>query len=158
MRMKWIPKGLGLILTVLVLFGGTVFAAERMTKEQLKEQLGDPNLSIIDVRMGGDWSGSEYKIHGAVREELALELKNLRKIVRDVGEIFILRREGEIETIVKRTEEYPFLGLLSATRLAEARDDRFVAAFDLGGREGSATVWTCDLTEKYIEINGAYRT
>ena len=29
---------------------------------------------------------------------------------------------------------------------------------DLGGPEGSATVWTCDLTEKYIEINGAYRT
>ena len=38
----------------------------------------------------------------------------------------------EIETIITRPEEYAFLGLLSKTRLAEARDDRFVAAFDLG--------------------------
>lgn len=29
---------------------------------------------------------------------------------------------------------------------------------DLGGGSSEATVWTCDLTEKYIEINGSYRT
>ncbi len=29
---------------------------------------------------------------------------------------------------------------------------------DLGLGENSATAWTCDLTEKYVEINGAYRT
>jgi glutamate N-acetyltransferase/amino-acid N-acetyltransferase len=29
---------------------------------------------------------------------------------------------------------------------------------EIGSGEGSATVWTCDLTEKYIEINGSYRT
>lgn len=28
----------------------------------------------------------------------------------------------------------------------------------LGQDTGAATVWTCDLTEKYIEINGSYRT
>ena len=36
----------------------------------------------------------------AVREELVRELKHLRATVRDVGENFILRREGEIETII----------------------------------------------------------
>jgi len=36
----------------------------------------------------------------AVREDLVRELKNLRVTVREVGENFILRREGEIETIV----------------------------------------------------------
>ena len=36
----------------------------------------------------------------AVREELVRELKHLRATVREVGENFILRREGEIETIV----------------------------------------------------------
>ena len=41
---------------------------KNLTKEQLKDQLGDPNLTIIDVRMGRDWNGSEYKIQGAVRE------------------------------------------------------------------------------------------
>jgi glutamate N-acetyltransferase/amino-acid N-acetyltransferase len=29
---------------------------------------------------------------------------------------------------------------------------------ELGPGPGAATVWTCDLTEKYIEINGSYRT
>ncbi|MCX7717792.1 MAG: bifunctional glutamate N-acetyltransferase/amino-acid acetyltransferase ArgJ [Candidatus Sumerlaeaceae bacterium] len=29
---------------------------------------------------------------------------------------------------------------------------------EVGSGAGRATVWTCDLTEKYIEINGAYRT
>jgi hypothetical protein len=35
-----------------------------------------------------------------VREELVRELKHLRVTVREVGENFILRREGEIETII----------------------------------------------------------
>ena len=29
---------------------------------------------------------------------------------------------------------------------------------DLGLGEGSATVWTCDLTHGYIDINGSYRS
>lgn len=29
---------------------------------------------------------------------------------------------------------------------------------DLGGGQASSTMWTCDLTEKYIEINADYRT
>lgn len=29
---------------------------------------------------------------------------------------------------------------------------------DLKAGDGTATVWTCDFTEKYVEINGAYRT
>jgi hypothetical protein len=36
----------------------------------------------------------------AVRDELVRELKHLRGTVREVGESFILRREGEIETII----------------------------------------------------------
>jgi len=41
----------------------------RMTKEELKAQLGNPDVVIIDVRVGGSWNGSEYKIKGAVRED-----------------------------------------------------------------------------------------
>ena len=36
----------------------------------------------------------------AVREDLVRELRHLRVTVREVGENFILRREGEIETII----------------------------------------------------------
>ncbi len=43
--------------------------APRMTKEELKAMLGNPNLIIIDVRHGMDWTGSDLKIKGAVRED-----------------------------------------------------------------------------------------
>jgi rhodanese-related sulfurtransferase len=39
----------------------------RMSKEALKEQLGDPDVIILDVRTGSDWKASEFKIKGAVR-------------------------------------------------------------------------------------------
>ena len=41
----------------------------RMTKEELKPLLGNPEVVIIDVRSGSDWSGSQEKIQGAVRED-----------------------------------------------------------------------------------------
>lgn len=41
----------------------------RITKEELKQRLGDPNVVIVDVRAGRDWSKSDRKITGAVREE-----------------------------------------------------------------------------------------
>jgi glutamate N-acetyltransferase/amino-acid N-acetyltransferase len=31
-------------------------------------------------------------------------------------------------------------------------------AVDVGVGKGRATVWTCDLTHGYIDVNGSYRT
>jgi rhodanese-related sulfurtransferase len=41
----------------------------RMTKDELKAMLGNPNLIIIDVRHDQDWKGSDVRIKGAVRED-----------------------------------------------------------------------------------------
>ena len=41
----------------------------RITKEQLKSMLGDPNVIIIDVRIARHWKESDSKIKGAVRED-----------------------------------------------------------------------------------------
>lgn len=41
----------------------------RMTKEELKAMLDNPDLIIIDVRAATDWAGSDMKIKGAVRED-----------------------------------------------------------------------------------------
>jgi glutamate N-acetyltransferase/amino-acid N-acetyltransferase len=43
----------------------------------------------------------------------------------------------------------------ASARLAE---DEVVLRVDLGAGEAEATVWTCDLTRGYIEINASYRT
>lgn len=41
----------------------------RMTKEDLRNRLGSPDLVLIDVRYGKDWTESNQKITGAVRED-----------------------------------------------------------------------------------------
>jgi glutamate N-acetyltransferase/amino-acid N-acetyltransferase len=33
-----------------------------------------------------------------------------------------------------------------------------VIGVDVGVGEGKAVVWTCDLTKRYVEINGDYRS
>ena len=59
------------ILLFVGLFANVVIAADvsRMTKEELKSMLGNPDVIILDVRSGTDWRASESKIKGAIREE-----------------------------------------------------------------------------------------
>jgi glutamate N-acetyltransferase/amino-acid N-acetyltransferase len=38
------------------------------------------------------------------------------------------------------------------------RKDEITVRVDLGLGDGSARVWTCDLTKAYVEINGDYRS
>ena len=54
----------------LCILGQLAIASEvsRMTIEELKTNLDDPDVVIVDVRVGKDWKGSEFKIKGAVRE------------------------------------------------------------------------------------------
>ena len=66
-----------LFLAILLIFfmveGYTMFEkfvdAPRMTGDQLKAILGNPDLLIIDVRYGKDWTDSDLKIIGAIRED-----------------------------------------------------------------------------------------
>ena len=41
----------------------------RVSKEELKSMLGNPEVIIIDVRAAGDWDQGKTKIQGAVRED-----------------------------------------------------------------------------------------
>ena len=67
----------GLCLAILLIFsllgGCTMFEkpvdAPRITQEELKAKMGNPDLLIIDVRYGKDWTESDLKIKGAVRED-----------------------------------------------------------------------------------------
>jgi rhodanese-related sulfurtransferase len=42
---------------------------KRMTLEELKGMLGNPDLVIVDVRRSADWKSSAVKVKGAVRED-----------------------------------------------------------------------------------------
>ena len=41
----------------------------KMTKEELKSLLGNPEVMIIDVRIEDEWKEAKWKIQGAVRED-----------------------------------------------------------------------------------------
>ena len=54
------------------LFGGLAQSQEnvpRMTKEDLKPLVGDPNVIVIDVRATGDWDKDTLMIKGAIRQD-----------------------------------------------------------------------------------------
>ncbi len=49
-------------------------------------------------------------------------------------------------------------GYDEAPVLAHMRGREISIAVDLGLGQGRATIWTCDLTHRYIDINGSYRS
>lgn len=66
--------GIVLTLAALVwLVPGPAIAADedapRITREELKAKLGDPAVTVIDVRYAANWKKSGQKIAGAVRED-----------------------------------------------------------------------------------------
>ncbi len=65
-------------LFLLSAFSGESLAKEapRLTKEELKGLMGNPDVIIIDVRTKADWESSKEKIKGAVREEPAKKVKD----------------------------------------------------------------------------------
>lgn len=63
-------KSIMLSLALVGLIVISVFAAEdvpRISKEILKEQFGNPDVIILDVRNSENWQKSESKIKGAIR-------------------------------------------------------------------------------------------
>ena len=59
------------LLLILLTLSSQALAADvnLINSDQLKEQLGTPNLIVLDVRSGRDWNSSTMKIVGAVREK-----------------------------------------------------------------------------------------
>ena len=60
---------LGLVLSWILVSIVPANDVPRITKERLKEMLGNPEVIIIDVRANADWNGSNQKIKGAIRED-----------------------------------------------------------------------------------------
>ncbi len=62
----------GLIVSLVLVFGVSLAAAKdvpRMSADELKGLLGNPEVVIIDVRIDRDWENSTQKIKGALRED-----------------------------------------------------------------------------------------
>ena len=60
---------LGLVMTAALLDISLAKDVSRMTKEELKSMLGNPEVIVVDVRAATGWDASDLKIQGAVRED-----------------------------------------------------------------------------------------
>lgn len=61
------------VLATLITTSQAVLADEipRITKEEAKEMLDNPDVVFLDVRSGSDWRASDIKIKGAVYADSA---------------------------------------------------------------------------------------
>ena len=68
---KKLLLGCFVVLVGMGMFVSRVLSADapRMTKDELKALLGNPDVILLDVRSGSDWKDSDLKIQGAIREE-----------------------------------------------------------------------------------------
>jgi glutamate N-acetyltransferase/amino-acid N-acetyltransferase len=89
----------------------------------------DPNWGRIVMAVGKSGAVAE-------RDQLTIRLGDI--LVAENGWVSPGYREAEGAAYMKRQE--------------------LVIGVDLGIGRGKATVWTCDLTHRYIEINADYRS
>ena len=66
---RWLVVVLSLGVVLAMVVPAMSQEVPRISKEDLKELLGKPDVVIVDVRTGSDWNDSTVKIKGAVREE-----------------------------------------------------------------------------------------
>ena len=67
--MGWLAAVLSLGVVLAVVVPAMSQEVPRISKEDLKEMLGKPDVVILDVRTSSDWNASTVKVKGAVREE-----------------------------------------------------------------------------------------
>jgi len=75
-RLCLIIAVLGLLLLGYSRVSASEIKVPRITKEEVKSMLGEPDVIILDVRSAKDWRDSEWKIKGAVREERKGEISD----------------------------------------------------------------------------------
>ena len=79
---------------------------------------------------------------------VAINPEATRDDIATPGHVFpLMAREGGV---VPGYDEAPVVAHMKGKEVA--------IAIDLGLGRGQATVWTCDLTHGYIDINGSYRS
>lgn len=66
-KMYYVFFSLGLCLALSLAGFSYAGSAGLITKEELRKELDDPNVVVLDVRTGRDWKSSEFKIKGALR-------------------------------------------------------------------------------------------
>ncbi|MEY8841863.1 bifunctional glutamate N-acetyltransferase/amino-acid acetyltransferase ArgJ [Cribrihabitans sp. XS_ASV171] len=130
---------------------------------------GEGATKFVEIRVTGAASDGDAKVHALaiansplVKTAIAGEDPNWGRVVMAIGKSgaaadrdLLSIRFGDILVAEKGwvSPEYR-----EEDAAAYMKGENLVLSVDLGLGEGKATVWTCDLTHGYIEINADYRS
>ena len=156
--------------------GGEVLADFRAALAGLLHELalqvvrdGEGAQKLIQVAVRGAVSDASAKVVALaiansplVKTAIAGEDANWGRIVMAVGKAGEPADRDRLSVAVGGTwmarEGGVVPGYDEAPVVAHMKGREIEIEVDLGLGEGSATVWTCDLTHGYIDINGSYRS
>jgi glutamate N-acetyltransferase/amino-acid N-acetyltransferase len=130
---------------------------------------GEGATKFVEIRVTGAASDTDAKVHGLaiansplVKTAIAGEDPNWGRIVMAIGKSgaaadrdLLSISFGDI-LVAEKGWVSPDYREDDAAAYMKGQD--LVIAVDLGLGEGKSTVWTCDLTHGYIEINADYRS
>lgn len=130
---------------------------------------GEGATKFVEIRVTGAASDADAKVHGLaiansplVKTAIAGEDPNWGRIVMAIGKSgaaadrdLLSISFGDI-LVAEKGWVSPDYREEDAAAYMKGQD--LVIAVDLGLDEGASTVWTCDLTHGYIEINADYRS
>jgi glutamate N-acetyltransferase/amino-acid N-acetyltransferase len=149
-------------------FAGAVHTVMRDLAHQVVRD-GEGATKFVEVTVTGALSDADAKKHGMsiansplIKTAIAGEDPNWGRVVMAIGKSgaaadrdLISIRFGDVEVATKgwRSANYS-----EEKAAAHMKGENIVIGVDLGMGSGTATVWTCDLTHGYIEINADYRS
>lgn len=136
---------------------------------QLVVRDGEGARKFITIRVSGAESDASARIVGLsiansplVKTAIAGEDANWGRVVMAVGKAGEPADRDRLSIafggVWTARNGVPVDGYLEAPVAAHLKGEDIDIAVDLGLGEGSATVWTCDLTHGYIAINADYRS
>lgn len=130
---------------------------------------GEGATKFVEIQVTGAVSDAEAKVHGLsiansplVKTAIAGEDPNWGRVVMAVGKSGAMADRDLLSIsfgdvlVAEKGWVSPDYREEDAAELMKR--DEIILKVDLGLGDGKATVWTCDLTHGYIEINADYRS
>nr|WP_217360220.1 bifunctional glutamate N-acetyltransferase/amino-acid acetyltransferase ArgJ [Ruegeria arenilitoris] len=130
---------------------------------------GEGATKFVEIRVTGAASDADAKVHGMaiansplVKTAIAGEDPNWGRVVMAIGKSGAAADRDTLSisfgNILVAENGWVSPSYREEDAAAYMKGQELVIAVDLGLGAGKATVWTCDLTHGYIEINADYRS
>ncbi|WP_417678102.1 bifunctional glutamate N-acetyltransferase/amino-acid acetyltransferase ArgJ [Pseudodonghicola sp.] len=130
---------------------------------------GEGATKFVEIRVTGAASDADAKVHGMaiansplVKTAISGEDPNWGRVVMAIGKSGAAADRDRLTIrfgdILVAENGWVSPSYSEDQAAAYMKGQELVIAVDLGLGDGKATVWTCDLTHGYIEINADYRS